>query len=374
MITDTVLRGRLDSPPDGVAQEEAFLACRDLDLLARWWLRPDVLRRAHEYDPSFPYLTSSKRPKLAKEPGSCWVVFVNRGLGLLRPAFLLPLRWRRGQSHSPALPARLRTLADLVIQQLGGGWGLWLADDLEEAECRLGNDLPFEFGSGWAALAGGLLLAREGLATDPDIWASGAWGENGLAGVTGLPAKLSLAVRWGAREFYLPAWLHPAARRWLDRRGMTGLRLGNLYAVSASRPREALGDYLSRLGVRPERPTLPPDGPDENLLQHSVRYHQSLPRGEEAQAFYPPAPFAGPPLSQSLAPGVPADPPGHGGQRQPGADSAGESVPGHRFRPGPAHGGLHQAGSGGELGSGGLQPGPPAPHGRQRHAGAGPVR
>jgi hypothetical protein len=290
-MTHPRLQTLFNTPSVEVPPRRAFQLCRALGPVARWWLPRRFLRLAAEHNDSFPLLTSSARPELPREIGSCSIAFVNDGLPLLRSAFLVPLCWQEDCDHSPSLPDELRQLADRVVSQMVcpdwrcRHWGLHPGGPLRDAGFPLA-DLPFHYSSGWAPLAAGLILAEEELPPDPDVLASGAWGDTGLTNVKHLPAKLRLALRWGAREFFLPAWRRPAAQRWLDRQGPSHLLLGSLYSAPPAQPRSALGDFLVRLGARPAPPRL--DDPDalEQDLERCVRYYLLLPRGPQAQDFY----------------------------------------------------------------------------------------
>jgi hypothetical protein len=240
-----LLRDACAVPLADLTPRRAHRAAHALGSLARWWLRPEVLRAAADYGADLPDCL----PPLPSAPGSCWVAFEQRdGLPLLRDALPLPLGWRGG-AHGPGLPALLRAEADAVVRALRlGGWGLHLADDL--AGCVLADDLPVTVASAWAPLAAGLLLAADGLGPRPGVWANGAWDSaRGLRPIDGLEPKLALAAEWGAESFFVPVWQIDEAERALRDLGLERPRPAPLAApaeLSDARAaaRLALAAYL----------------------------------------------------------------------------------------------------------------------------------
>ena len=228
-----------------------------LGWLAPWWLRPEVIEQARKRQPA--YAAYATRPRLPCEPGGCWVILVNpRKLSLLQEAFLLPLRWEKQTDDDPHLPGPLRELAVLVCQQLDDGasgrWGLWLAVPSREERIDLSPLDAAAFGakSAWASLAGGLLLARDGLSPDGSVWASAAWDETyGVGQVDGIHAKLNLAAEWEARQFFLPAQNQPEVSTWhLSKGSRPPIDLLSPTNSDPARKR-VLEPYLERLGVEP---------------------------------------------------------------------------------------------------------------------------
>lgn len=115
----------------------AYGVAAQLKNVAVWWLRPEVLKRAAERARQLGLQRVSERwepePLLPIKPGACWIAVVNKRreeLGLLRPAYALPLCWAPKREHDPRLPQGLRELADKVhreLQDLGEvsePWGL----------------------------------------------------------------------------------------------------------------------------------------------------------------------------------------------------------------------------------------------------------
>src|SRR5260370_42471826 len=94
------------TPLEQVGAGEACSLMRKFGPVARWWLRPEVLQRAADHQPAF--RSSTVRPALPNSLGSCWIIFARmKNLPLLRPAFLLPLRWQADTEHDRGLPPPL---------------------------------------------------------------------------------------------------------------------------------------------------------------------------------------------------------------------------------------------------------------------------
>src|SRR5205823_11511306 len=81
-----------------------------LPILARWWLRDEMLARVpHGLPDRRNAAYWSARPELPSVRGGCWVVFANenpRELALLREALVLPLCWVpgvRSEEHTSEL-------------------------------------------------------------------------------------------------------------------------------------------------------------------------------------------------------------------------------------------------------------------------------
>ncbi len=287
MIPRTILDRVCRRPLAGLQPAQAFDACRRLGRLARWWLRPEVLRLAGDHDPAFPELTSPEPPALSGKLGSCWVVFVRMdpALSLLREAFLLPLRWRQDEAHAPGLPLELRSLAETVVEQMGAGglWGLWPGEELDLDRADSSGAMGLACASGWASLSAGLILARKNLRPRSEVWASGVWKADGLAEADELPAKLELARDWGVSRFFVPVWQMSQARQNLATHGIVGIEVDGLEATAARKPSEALRTYLSHLSGEPA----PPDPADQSGKQFNVckEYHKLFTR-QAGRAFY----------------------------------------------------------------------------------------
>ncbi len=266
-ITD-LCRGPLD--PANPAR--CARAVREFGPLAQWWLHPKALEAAVSHQPA--YRCFMDRPALPGSLGSCWVVFARQQpLPLLRPAFLLPLRWHPRSQHGRGLPGPLRRLADEVLGQLRGvpavaqhDWGLHLHDGagLTGMDLTALNESDIGVLSGWAALAGGLLLAAEERLPNPHIWASAAWHpEFGIDGVDGIDGKLELAREWEVKQFFLPAEHQRQALEWA-RAYCPGLSSPPLLPVARDPvPSSLLRPFLEQLGVPPA-----PEGPWEKRVAH----------------------------------------------------------------------------------------------------------
>ena len=242
--------------PAQLSPASAARSVRAFGWLAPWWLPQPVLNQAAAHQPA--YRRYTHRPQLPSYPGGCWIIFTHpRELPSLRPAFVLPLCWRANAGDDPYLPDPLRTLADLVRGQVFGkedqAWGLRLAVPAsEEARDLSGLDgTAVGVESGWAALMGGLLLARGDGVPDGGIWASAAWDtEYGIGAICGLRDKLDLAAEWEAKLF-VPAQNQRDVAQW--RLGGNPMKVELLAPVSRSPdPARVLEPYLDQLGTEPQ--------------------------------------------------------------------------------------------------------------------------
>jgi hypothetical protein len=156
-----------------------------------------------------------------------------------------------------------------VSKQVGSpDWGLDLNDEAGLAGVDLGDlgkdELRAE--SGWAALAGGLLLAREDREPRIDVWATGAWHwEFGIASVEGIEDKLGVAAEWGVRTLFLPAENQVKALEWLHASGKEIEIEPLMPSVRHLAPEQVLRKYLARLGAEP-----PIDAPFARRRSHYV--------------------------------------------------------------------------------------------------------
>ncbi len=269
------------------------VACR-MGRLGPWWLRKEVLDAAREhgrrlFGQGVDFSNWEPVGRVPAECGSCWIVLVNKDLehlGLLRPAFVLPLRWQSGRTHHPHLPATLCKVADRVLEALRKDqddelkteqWGLAPAPEELLVEHDL-SELGWSFESAWASLAGGVLLARWQGKPDATVWASGEWKEDaGMIEVNGLPAKVAVAAEFGARVFFVPEEQKEEARVACEEQG--GLGELEIAPLAAGKPklRDALQDYLARIEVPPAR-----DAPREIRQEYFLR----IPTDELAREYY----------------------------------------------------------------------------------------
>lgn len=263
-LTGADLKRRCGVPLEQCTEHQASDAALAMGGLARWWLRPEVLRLA-AHDKHVPPEVRQQwqrqgTPELPSTPGSCWIILAQsarRRLPLLREAFVLPLVWRRGEAHSPFLPQGLISLADRVIdivrrtfnnadgyKPLDGTWGLHPADVDNIAQQDL-RRLAFEdWKSGFVSLAGGLILANNDVGPDVHIWATGACDGKTLCPVENVEAKVRLAAEWGATACYVPS---DSARRV---KAPPGLEICDLKCGAATLA-AAMEDYLIALQIRP---------------------------------------------------------------------------------------------------------------------------
>jgi len=266
---------------------DASQLCLDFGGLARWCLRPEVLAlaRADDSVPDVIRGTWQAPTSVPAAHGACWVVFgtdLPDEVPLMRPAFVLPLRWVLGAAEgaSPSadagnaeqeagegsrhddhetLPHGLTTVRDRVLEGLGGSpqavgkrWTLEVAGELGTPDLRR-FDLACE--SGWAALAAGLLVAAEGGVPDGCVFATGCWSPGaGIrpVGEDHLAAKLAVASELGATHFFVPDSQASRARALVAERCGGGLEIAALYE-STPEPRRALRDYVRYFDLPPDR-------------------------------------------------------------------------------------------------------------------------
>src|SRR5262249_41353134 len=96
---------------------QALDAIEWLGGMARWWIRPEILRTAAQRCEALQHF--HENPPLPTSLGSCSIALVmKRPIPVLRDALLLPLCWRSRAEHAGALPPALRRLATRVGSQL----------------------------------------------------------------------------------------------------------------------------------------------------------------------------------------------------------------------------------------------------------------
>lgn len=289
LVNEAWLRRWCAEAVDHIPPPRAYEVAARLKNLAVWWLRPKVLKHAAAHARQLGYETVAKRwervPPLPIEPGACWIAVVNKcreELGLLRPAYALPLRWADGREHDRRLPAGLRELAGTVhgeLRRLGEvsePWGLLPGSDAILSGVDL-STLDGRWDSGWAPLAMGLLLAAWEGKADAKVWASGSWQPgSGIRPVDGLEPKAELAHGHGAGAFFVPESQAEAIRGWAQRRNLTI----TIRVLRQNRPdvREALGDYLEQLEL--------PIGPGAHLKGKRAEHFRRIQDIRTAERFY----------------------------------------------------------------------------------------
>lgn len=243
----------LQLPPQQLKPGHLEELVRKMGALADWWLAPELVRRLQE-ELQVPI---NPHPSLPGAAGTCYVLFAQNSpprWPALRPAFVLPLQWRRDEPHSPHLPHKLRDLAERVANAISkSNWGLHLSSEAGLDGINLSDfDEHFQVGSGWAALAGGLMVAAEGGQPDPLVWATGAWGQmGGLQPVCYLEAKIQSAAEYGARQLFVPKSQEQDAQEIISRLS-TGLEIGTLQEGTPD-PKLALSAYRDALDLPPLR-------------------------------------------------------------------------------------------------------------------------
>lgn len=275
--------------PDSVSTVRSVL-----QELARWWLTDRAKCMLAELDQT-DYWTSP--PGLPTQSGACWILTVNpdsRTYELLEPAFLFPLIWVGNRSHDARLPPSLRAIAQEVQRTLAvdplvaeSDWGLQIHFESEPWNDNADNaemDYPdfselaadrFDFRSGWAPLAAGLLSAARGVAANPAVWATGCW--DGTAGVTevgGLEQKLQLAdTYFSAHEtagratpfFMVPSANLIEANRFAARANSKLTPVA--FPAGQLEPPLAFSGHLALLRVQP---------PDNASVEDHVAYYKSV--------------------------------------------------------------------------------------------------
>jgi hypothetical protein len=261
--------------PAQLSADQMLDAVHHLGPLAVWWLHDDVQRQAAREFPAYQAMFGGARPSPAAGPGSCWMLVAQNRWPLLRPAILLPLRWLPNKDHSPRLPQNLRDLATEVCRQFDAdGWGLHLNDDLNLGAVDL-RGLEIGVDSAWAALAGSLDLAKDGLAPKTDIWATVAWDPHfGARPIDALDAKLQLAKDWGAEQIAVPAANYFDALKWHSDHG--GARPIPINPVPEPKAPRILRPYVEQLGAAPDANADP-----NKLLAHYKRLSR-----RDADKFY----------------------------------------------------------------------------------------
>ncbi len=268
-------RGRIDAsrlrdlcgrPLARVSGDELLDLVAELGPIGELWLRPEVFEKKLAWQRECNRQASKagdwSPPRL--ERGQIGILLTTasaESLPLLRPAFVLPVEWRRGGESSQLLPSGLVAVAasaleDLEIRNLSlhpAGW-------LEEAGCDF-SAFPFSSDSAWAALAAGAIVANERGLTHPDVLVTAAWkretiGRSGrILRVTGLAEKTAAAALAGASVVIMPRENevdvdelpaeHPARR----------LDIQYLPNLSCS-PRAAIVEVLRRIQEMPRRDTV----------------------------------------------------------------------------------------------------------------------
>ncbi|MBI4704604.1 MAG: hypothetical protein HY744_26165 [Deltaproteobacteria bacterium] len=162
----------------------------------------------------------------------------------------LPMQWRREAADSDMVPAGLSTVAESVRRELGiDGWGLALARDLDDYDL---SELPLAAESAWAALAAALVVACEGGAVRPWVFATGAWDGHGIARVEHIKAKLAAVRSLGwAPEGQRPVLWVPAGNYDEARAAITDEVELKSYPAGETKARQALSEHLYSIEVPP---------------------------------------------------------------------------------------------------------------------------
>ncbi|GIW92474.1 MAG: hypothetical protein KatS3mg110_0515 [Pirellulaceae bacterium] len=205
----------------------ALEAVRLLGPLSPWWLRPETLTAARQADSRYVpdrwiRQAEAPEPQYGLALVTCqWRVSGSgveaplaepsaEGPRLLRPSLVLPLRWCR-QGCDGALPERLLELAGRVRRLLNQEeyritWGFSETDSVDARRLSLHPESAF------FSLAGSLYLASAAsdngeVLVDPTVWITGAWDDQvkEVQEVSGIRAKVTTMLQFGARRIFVPA-------------------------------------------------------------------------------------------------------------------------------------------------------------------------
>lgn len=260
-------------------------AAQALGGLAPFWLNDAACSELAKLSSDYDSITDERSRQLSADLGACWIVVVSneKHRRFLRPAMLLPLKWERSQSDDDRLPQDVLRVArevraSLKSRQLNTDeWGLRLSPQLGSQVPNLRqldesdptNFAPMTAGSGWTAIAAGLLVAALDCHCDTKIWATGDWqlADNsragGIAHIDCLPEKIQLAHEWKAKRLFVPSTQVDEAQA-IVRQLNSELEIDELKS-GVSDLREALARYEDQLAIPPKRH--PSEPPKEALLR-----------------------------------------------------------------------------------------------------------
>ncbi len=295
VVNEQWLRERFAGRADDVAPARAYEVAESLKNLSVWWLRPEVLQKAANHARAIGLHNLAQRwerePQLPQEQGACWIALVNKApqdIGLLRPAYVLPLGWARLPAHDARLPSGLLRLADEVREELENldevspDWTLHAAPKSLLRGLDL-SSLDGSWDSAFAPLAAGLLLAAwEGM-PDPTLWASGAWQRHqGIRPVEGLEEKLALAADFKAKQFFVPEEQSKALDNWAKERKLqveiSPLHQNETDLRNKTDLRKALGQYFESLEL--------PIGKGPHLQKQRADHFLRIRNKDRANKFY----------------------------------------------------------------------------------------
>lgn len=246
--------------------------------LAPLWMTPAALRVARMEQAPW-------RLPATVRPGAFHALIVSRGLfPVLRPAFVLPLRWGRDREHSRRLPAGLAEHADAVLaahradaeRGSPGQWGLSL-DFQSTPEFDL-SGLEIDGPSAMAAMFAALDLAVADIGAIGNVLASMSCVGDRWSRVEGVEAKLDAALSAGAERVFLSDGNKKDGEAWEASRGRSGF-VG--YVRAEASLRESLTQFLKELEAPP-----PPTAPLDDHADYYERAMTGRPRGNARRDYY----------------------------------------------------------------------------------------
>ncbi|RMF95860.1 MAG: hypothetical protein D6741_11270, partial [Planctomycetota bacterium] len=218
LVTEQWLREKCGIAAARMTPAQAYSLVVEMGPPAIWWLEDELTEKAETHARTLFGKSQSfrKTPRLPQDSGCFPVLVANRKperLPALRRAFVVPLRWVPGKRHHPRLPKTLIDVADRVQGELRRAgeisqdrhWGLrpGIKHFLDKVDL---SQLPWGWGSAWASLTAGLLLAEwdaKGHAREACASADFSPGV-GIQPVEGLSAKAEAAARIGVKQLFVP--------------------------------------------------------------------------------------------------------------------------------------------------------------------------
>ncbi|MCS7237140.1 MAG: hypothetical protein NZ899_02575 [Thermoguttaceae bacterium] len=293
-----------ETSPDDLQPEQAYDLAFRLGDFAPYLLADKVLEKATQHsirllgNSSPPFLRRRISLQEALPPGSCPILVANRSperCRLVRPGFVFPVRWVGAREHDRRLPKSLHETADKVRAEVAKYLEAINKDSSPAAAGRrpveeyfLRPEPPglltnvdteavcWDFQSAWATLVAGLLLAYWNATPRPGIVATGARGEDKVAKVDCVEAKVQAAIDFGVEVLFVPDEQHEDFKEVANSLGAQQLKVRKFGSQPGS-CRKLLGLYLDELQVPPGK-----DAPQEDR----ARYYWLLQDPRKAADYY----------------------------------------------------------------------------------------